>query len=292
MPHKRNPDPRRAGHRHGAAPSRRRARRPREHGALARARHQPQLGGALRVRAGPRRRRLRHAHAWPTSSTASRSTPIGCAPTWSSLGGMVYSEALLLAMVAKGADRQDAYRLVQGAAKRAWAGEASFADALRGDPAVGEWLTADEIERAMDLRASPRGHRGHLPGARPRPGRLGSRARRCVAGSTRPPRRRSFVSERPALWLPGALAWIASVGWIPFVVAVAPPAVRRGADLPRRADRDVRRVALERGADRRAGVRRSSLVRVRRGGGRERGAARPRSTGVARAAGTAASRCW
>jgi adenylosuccinate lyase len=73
------------------------------------------------------------------------------------LGGMVYSEALLLAMVAKGADRQDAYRLVQGAAKRAWAGESTFSDALRADPAVGEWLTADEIERAMDL-----GH--HLAG--------------------------------------------------------------------------------------------------------------------------------
>jgi adenylosuccinate lyase len=68
------------------------------------------------------------------------------------LGGMVYSEALLLAMIAKGADRQAAYRLVQGAARRAWAGEASFADALRADPAVGEWLSGDEIERAMDLR--------------------------------------------------------------------------------------------------------------------------------------------
>ena len=35
-----------------------------------------------------------------------------------------------------------------------------------------------------------------------------------------------LVSERPELWLPGALAWIASVGWIPFVVAVArPPSV-------------------------------------------------------------------
>jgi adenylosuccinate lyase len=67
------------------------------------------------------------------------------------LGGMVYSEALLLAMVARGADRQAAYRLVQGAAKRAWAGERSFHDALLDDPAVGEWLSADEIERAMDL---------------------------------------------------------------------------------------------------------------------------------------------
>ncbi|HEX2766665.1 MAG TPA: adenylosuccinate lyase [Candidatus Limnocylindria bacterium] len=67
------------------------------------------------------------------------------------LGGMVYSEALLLAMVAKGADRQAAYRLVQGAAKQAWAGEVSFADALRADPAVAEWLAAEEIDRAMDL---------------------------------------------------------------------------------------------------------------------------------------------
>ncbi len=32
-----------------------------------------------------------------------------------------------------------------------------------------------------------------------------------------------LVSERPALWLPGALAWIVSVGWIPLLVAVAQP---------------------------------------------------------------------
>ena len=67
------------------------------------------------------------------------------------LGGMVYSEALLLAMVAKGADRQAAYRLVQGAAKQAWSGASTFRDALLADQAVAEWLTTDEIERAMDL---------------------------------------------------------------------------------------------------------------------------------------------
>jgi adenylosuccinate lyase len=67
------------------------------------------------------------------------------------LGGMVYSEALLLAMVAKGADRQAAYRLVQNAAKRAWADEAGFRDALRDDPGVAEWLSGDEVDRAMDL---------------------------------------------------------------------------------------------------------------------------------------------
>jgi adenylosuccinate lyase len=66
-------------------------------------------------------------------------------------GGMVYSEALLLAMVARGADRQVAYRLVQAAAKRSWAGDASFRDELLADEGIAEWLSADEIARAMDL---------------------------------------------------------------------------------------------------------------------------------------------
>jgi adenylosuccinate lyase len=67
------------------------------------------------------------------------------------LGGMVYSEALLLAMVARGADRQEAYRLVQGAAKRAWGGEGSFHAEVLADAGVARWLGADEIEEAMDL---------------------------------------------------------------------------------------------------------------------------------------------
>jgi adenylosuccinate lyase len=67
------------------------------------------------------------------------------------LDGMVYSEAVLLKMIARGADRQAAYRMVQGAAQRAASGQSSFADALRADASVGEWLTADEIDEAMDL---------------------------------------------------------------------------------------------------------------------------------------------
>jgi adenylosuccinate lyase len=66
-------------------------------------------------------------------------------------GGMVYSEALLLAMIAKGADRQEAYRLVQGAAKRAWGGDRSFREELLADEGVAAWLAPGEIERAMDL---------------------------------------------------------------------------------------------------------------------------------------------
>ena len=67
------------------------------------------------------------------------------------LGGMVYSEALLLAMVARGADRQEAYRLVQGAARRAWRGAGIFKAELLADDGVSRWLTREEIERAMDL---------------------------------------------------------------------------------------------------------------------------------------------
>ena len=66
-------------------------------------------------------------------------------------GGMVYSEALLLAMIARGADRQAAYRLVQAAAMRASAEGISFRDALAADPAVADWVSGDDIDRAMDL---------------------------------------------------------------------------------------------------------------------------------------------
>jgi adenylosuccinate lyase len=66
-------------------------------------------------------------------------------------GGVVFSEALLLAMIARGADRQAAYRLVQAAARRATGSDVTFRDALAEDSAVAEWLTADEIDRAMNL---------------------------------------------------------------------------------------------------------------------------------------------
>ena len=65
------------------------------------------------------------------------------------LDGMVYSEALLLAMIAKGAGRQEAYRVVQDAAKRSSGGQTPFVDELlHGDQ---PWLSAEEVRRAMDL---------------------------------------------------------------------------------------------------------------------------------------------
>ncbi|HEV8252690.1 MAG TPA: lyase family protein, partial [Candidatus Limnocylindria bacterium] len=68
------------------------------------------------------------------------------------LGGMVHSEALLLAMIAKGADRQEAYRLIQAAARHAWSGESTFRAALSADEEVGRWLSAEEVELAMTMQ--------------------------------------------------------------------------------------------------------------------------------------------
>jgi adenylosuccinate lyase len=68
------------------------------------------------------------------------------------LDGMVHSEALLLAMISKGADRQEAYRLVQAAAKRAWSGASTFREELSADPQLGRWLSATEVEDAMAMQ--------------------------------------------------------------------------------------------------------------------------------------------
>ncbi len=82
------------------------------------------------------------------------------------LDGMVYSEALLLAMIAKGAGRQEAYRVVQRAAKGASDGGGSFVDELlHGDQG---WLSADEVHHAMDLERHLAGIAAELPGTRSR----------------------------------------------------------------------------------------------------------------------------
>jgi len=77
--------------------------------------------------------------------------PVAMARNLERTGGMVYSEAVLLAMIAHGADRQTAYRLVQAAAQRAGDDRRSFREELLADEGIGEWLAAEDIERAMDL---------------------------------------------------------------------------------------------------------------------------------------------
>jgi adenylosuccinate lyase len=65
-------------------------------------------------------------------------------------GGVVYSQAVLLALVDAGLPRDDAYAHVQAAAARAWDEDASFREALEADPAVADRLDAQALDALFD----------------------------------------------------------------------------------------------------------------------------------------------
>jgi len=63
--------------------------------------------------------------------------------------GLVFSQAVLLALIEKGLTRDDAYRLVQGHGMAAWEGEGQLGDLLAADPEV--MLTEGELDRCFSL---------------------------------------------------------------------------------------------------------------------------------------------
>jgi adenylosuccinate lyase len=66
--------------------------------------------------------------------------------------GMIFSQSVLGALLEKGMDRHEAYRLVQAAALRVWDGEAEdFQAALAATPEVAEKLPDGELDAAFDL---------------------------------------------------------------------------------------------------------------------------------------------
>jgi adenylosuccinate lyase len=69
-------------------------------------------------------------------------------------GGLVYSQAVLLALVDAGLSRDEAYALVQSAATRTWDEGASFRDALEADPEVGRRLQPATLDPLFDPRRS------------------------------------------------------------------------------------------------------------------------------------------
>jgi len=66
-------------------------------------------------------------------------------------GGLVHSQRVLLALTQKGVSREDAYRLVQRNAMRAWRGEGDFLEFLKADPDVRAHMADAEIEANFDL---------------------------------------------------------------------------------------------------------------------------------------------
>ena len=67
------------------------------------------------------------------------------------LGGLVFSEGVMLRLVATGLPRQKAYEIVQRSAMRAHAGEGAFRDLLAADPEVSRRIPAAELDAAFDL---------------------------------------------------------------------------------------------------------------------------------------------
>ena len=71
--------------------------------------------------------------------------------------GLVYSGRVLLALVEAGMDRQEAYRLVQEAAKKVWEGQGDLQSHLASDPGVRERLTPEDLASLFDLSYHMRG---------------------------------------------------------------------------------------------------------------------------------------
>jgi len=67
------------------------------------------------------------------------------------LGGLVHSQRVLLALTQKGVAREDAYRLVQRNAMKAWRGEGDFLALLKADPEVSKALSEKELAANFDL---------------------------------------------------------------------------------------------------------------------------------------------
>jgi adenylosuccinate lyase len=68
------------------------------------------------------------------------------------LGGLVHSQRVLLALTQKGVHREDAYRLVQRNAMKAWAGEGDFLALLKADKDVRKHLSESELADKFDLK--------------------------------------------------------------------------------------------------------------------------------------------
>src|SRR5579872_619236 len=69
------------------------------------------------------------------------------------MGGLIFSQRILLALIDKGVGRQEAYKIVQRNAQKVWGmashgpiAEPALLDALNNDPEVAEYLTRDELQ--------------------------------------------------------------------------------------------------------------------------------------------------
>ena len=65
--------------------------------------------------------------------------------------GLIFSGQLLLDLAAAGMLREEAYRVVQGLAMRAWESEGDFRSAVETDANILSFLSVEETQRAFSL---------------------------------------------------------------------------------------------------------------------------------------------
>ena len=69
-----------------------------------------------------------------------------------STGGLIFSGQLLLDLAEAGMLREDAYRLVQGHAMRAWKEDLIFRDLIEAEPEIATKLSSEKLANAFDLK--------------------------------------------------------------------------------------------------------------------------------------------
>jgi len=69
-----------------------------------------------------------------------------------STGGLVFSGQLLLDLVEHGVSREDAYRMVQSHAMRAWKEGLNFREQIAADPEIAKRVPAQVIKQAFDIK--------------------------------------------------------------------------------------------------------------------------------------------
>jgi len=68
--------------------------------------------------------------------------------------GLVYSQEVLLALIKKGMKREDAYRVVQERAMKAWENGSDFRELISASEDVNKILSQAEIDELFDPRRS------------------------------------------------------------------------------------------------------------------------------------------
>ncbi len=72
------------------------------------------------------------------------------------LGGVTFSQQVLLALVEAGMSREDAYAVVQRHAMTVYEQGGSFAERLKADPSVTKFIPAAEVDALFDLKRHTR----------------------------------------------------------------------------------------------------------------------------------------